>query len=103
MNQTAAIGSMVTFNCTVTGHPKPAITWTKDNDSHSVQSNPRAKVVTNDDKSHSQLVITGVTSEDYGKYQCVGNNSAGVKISSVAFLYPETLGTIKPHWRLRYV
>ena len=92
MNQTAAIGSMVTFNCTVTGHPKPAITWTKDNDSHSVQSNPRAKVVTNDDKSHSQLVITGVTSEDYGKYQCVGNNSAGVKISIVAFLFPGAVG-----------
>jgi len=84
----------VTFNCTVTGHPKPTITWTKDNDSHSKQSSPRAKIITDDDKGLSQLVITGVTSEDYGKYQCVANNSAGVKESRVAFLYPGVKGKI---------
>lgn len=88
VNQTASIGSTITFNCTVSGHPKPTITWTKDNDSHSIQSSPRAKIITVDDKGLSQLVITGVTSEDYGKYQCVANNSAGVKESQAAFLYP---------------
>ena len=91
-NQTASIGSTVTFNCTVTGHPRPTITWTKDNDSHSVQSCPRAKIITDNDKGLSQLVITGVTSEDYGKYQCVANSSAGVKESQVAFLYPGVVG-----------
>jgi len=43
-----------------------------------------------------------VTSEDYGKCQCVANNSAGVKESQVAFLYPGVVGknlltnTVKP-------
>ena len=69
VNQTGSIGSTITFNCTVTGHPKPTITWTKDNDSHSMQSSPKAKIKIVDDKGLSQLVITGVTREDYGKYQ----------------------------------
>ena len=94
MNQTASIGSTVTFNCTATGHPKPTITWTKDNDAHSVQSSPRAQIITDYDKSLSQLVITGVTRKDYGIYQCVANNSAGVKASRGAFLYPGTVGKI---------
>ena len=102
MSQTASIGSTITFNCTVTGHPKPTITWTKDNDSHSLQSNPRTTIITADDEGFSQLVITGVASVDYGKYQCVANNSAGVKESQAAFLYPGVVGknilthTVKP-------
>ena len=94
VNQTAPIGATVTFNCSVSGHPKPTITWMKENDSHSVQSSPRAEIITDVDKGLSQLVITGVTSEDYGKYQCVANNSAGVKESQVAFLYPGVEGKI---------
>ena len=96
MNQTASIGSTITFNCTVTGHPKPTITWTKDNYSHSVQSSPRVKIITVDDKGFSQLVITGVNSEDYGKYQCVAKSSAGVKESRAAFLYPRVAGKALP-------
>ena len=92
VNQTASIGSTVTFNCTVTGHPKPTITWMKGNDSNSVQSSPRVKIITDNEEGLSQLVITGVTSEDYGKYQCVANSSAGVKESQVAFLYPRVVG-----------
>ncbi|KAL9955832.1 hypothetical protein ACROYT_G037217 [Oculina patagonica] len=93
MNQSAPIGSSVSFNCTVTGNPKPTITWTKNNESYSIQSNVRVKIMTEYDKSQSrsQLVITGVTRDDYGKYQCVANNSAGVKISRGAFLYPGSL------------
>ena len=93
MNQSTALGSNVTFNCTVTGYPKPTIAWTKGNDSHSIESNVRVKIMTDDDKSWSQLVISAVTREDYGKYQCVANNSAGVTKSRVVFLNPGALGT----------
>lgn len=57
-----------------------------------MQSSQRVKTITDNDKGQSQLVITGLTSEDYGKYQCVANSSAGVKESQVAFLYPGAVG-----------
>ena len=83
VNKTAFLGSNVTFNCTARGYPKPAITWAMDNDSGSVQYNPKAEILTGDGNSiFSQLAITGVNSKNYGTYHCVANNSAGVKISS---------------------
>lgn len=92
MNQTAVLGSNVTFSCTATGHPNPAITWEKDNDVYSLESNPRAKVVTDGKRSLNILVLTGIKSEDYGKYHCVANNSAGAIASREASLFPGTLG-----------
>ncbi len=92
VSQSAGLGSNVTFNCTATGYPKPTITWTKNGNPYSVQSTPRAKVITDEGTSVSQLLITGVTSDDYGEYQCVANNSAGVKISRGAFLHSEPVG-----------
>jgi len=88
VNQTAFLGSNVTFSCTATGFPKPTITWAKDNDSDSVQYSPRLKILTGDgNNSFSQLAIKEVKSEDYGTYHCVANNSAGVKISNLALEY----------------
>ena len=90
VNQSAVVGSNVTLNCTTSARPKPSITWMKNNDSYAVQSNPRANTVIpvsdNRETIHHQLVITGVNKEDYGKYQCVAQNSAGEKTSEVAFL-----------------
>ena len=81
-NQTAFLGSNVTFNCTATGYPKPTITWEKVNDSGFVQYNPTAEILTSDGNStSSQLVITEVKSKDYGIYHCVAKNSVGDKIS----------------------
>ena len=83
VNQTASLGSNVTFNCTASGYPKPTITWQKDNDSVSVQYNPSANNLTGDGTStFSQLLITEVKSKDYGTYHCIANNSAGEKSSS---------------------
>ena len=82
INQTAFLGSNVTFNCTATGYPKPTITWEKVNDSGSVQFNPTAEILTSDGNSiFSQLVITEVKRKDYGIYHCVAKNSVGDKIS----------------------
>ena len=91
-NRSANIGSNVTFNCTAIGDPKPTITWIKYNDTDFLKDNPRAKAVPDLEKWHSQLIITGVATADYGKYQCVARNNAGVKTSRTAFLSPGIVG-----------
>ena len=58
----------------------------KDDASHAVQSNTRAKVIQNNRTIRSQLLITGVEMEDYGKYRCIANNSIGRSQSEVAVL-----------------
>ncbi|CAH3144613.1 unnamed protein product, partial [Pocillopora meandrina] len=90
-NQSALIGSNVTFNCTAMGLPTPAISWMKNNNSYAVTSNMRARVVSDNKNNHSQLIITEVKIEDGGKYQCVASNSAGERTSSAAFLYIKEL------------
>ena len=82
VNQSAFLGSNVTFNCTVTGYPKPTITWEKINDSGSLEYNLTADILASDGNSiFSQLVIKEVKSKDYGIYHCVAKNSVGEKSS----------------------
>ncbi|XP_022800177.1 muscle, skeletal receptor tyrosine-protein kinase-like [Stylophora pistillata] len=95
MNQSVFIGSNVTFNCTATGIPTPAISWMKNNNSSDVTSNVRANVQ-GDKNNHSRLIITEVKKEDSGRYQCVATNSAGKRTSSEAFLHTEDLEKVSP-------
>ena len=82
-NQSAQIGSNVTFNCTVSGDPAPAVNWTKDGNLLPFNQ----KVMTNLTTGESQLVITGVRNEDIGgKYRCVASNRVGSKESKAAVL-----------------
>ena len=82
VNQTASLGSSVTFNCTVRGYPKPTISWEKVNDSGSVQYNLTTEILPgNGNSTFSHLVITEVKSKDYGIYRCVAKNSVEEKIS----------------------
>lgn len=92
VNQSARTGSNVTFICQVSGNPKPTVIWAKGNNSHILQANPRVQTITNINKGKSQLVITGITADDYGNYHCIGKNSVGAKASKTAQLYPETIG-----------
>ena len=82
VNQSAHIGSDVTFNCTVSGDPAPAVNWTKDG--NLLPFNQR--VMTNFTTGESQLVIRGVRNEDIGKYRCVASNRVGRKESKAAVL-----------------
>ena len=81
-NQSAHIGSNVTFNCTVNGDPAPAVNWTKDGNLLPFNQ----KVMTNLTTGESQLVITGVINEDIGQYRCVASNRMGCKESKAAVL-----------------
>ena len=82
VNQSATLGSNVTFNCTASGYPKPTILWEKVNDSGSVQYNLTTEILPgNGNSTFSQLLITEVKSRDYGIYICVARNSVEEKIS----------------------
>ena len=86
-SQSVSIGSNATFSCTARGFPRPTIHWIKDNASYPLQSNSRASVIQdNRPNCSSQLFITRVNMEDYGKYQCIANNSFGKSQPGVAFL-----------------
>ncbi|XP_066023963.1 cell adhesion molecule-related/down-regulated by oncogenes-like isoform X1 [Pocillopora verrucosa] len=101
-NQSTDIGANVTFKCTATGLPKPNISWIKNNDSFALQSNPRVTFInnphslTNHKTMHSQLFITRVKKEDFGKYQCEAKNSGGKNLSLPAFLTPKGTDAQKP-------
>ncbi|CAG5033986.1 unnamed protein product [Parnassius apollo] len=58
--------STVRFNCTATGKPEPVITWYKDGQPLVLAG--RINLRTSADGSQIQLVISGVTSDDAGKY-----------------------------------
>ena len=85
-NQSVSIGSNATFSCTARGFPRPTILWIKDNASYPLQSNSKASVIQDNQTNRSQLFITGLEMEDYGKYQCIATNSVGRSQSGVAVL-----------------
>ena len=85
-NQSVLIGSNASLSCTARGLPRPTIHWIKDNASYPLQSNPRVRVIPDGRANRSQLLITRVEMEDYGKYQCIANSSIGRSQSGVAVL-----------------
>ena len=59
---------VVTINCTVTGKPRPRITWSK-----SVDSLPENRAIEN----NGQLTLYNVTRKDGGVYLCKAQNVLG--------------------------
>ncbi|XP_022113416.2 protogenin isoform X2 [Pieris rapae] len=68
----------VRLNCTATGSPKPKIYWYKDGEPLLLAS--RFNLRTSADHSLIQLVISGITSNDAGVYQCFASN--GITMAS---------------------
>ncbi|KAK3082882.1 hypothetical protein FSP39_007872 [Pinctada imbricata] len=66
-------GEPATFDCQVTGHPKPTVHWEKDG--KPLNENPRWKFINEDD--NYTLLIFEVKPEDAGRYDCVALNTVG--------------------------
>ena len=77
----ATEGGLVTFNCNVTGVPKPRITWKKDGEL--VTNDTRRTVMiygaSSKVESASRLQIRGVSKEDIGEYMCIAWNRGSVR------------------------
>ena len=67
----------VTMTCTVTGQPRPRITWSK-----SVNCLPENRVV----EKNGKLTLYNVTRKDGGVYLCKGENSLGQSIDTVLLM-----------------
>ncbi|XP_064424723.1 cell adhesion molecule-related/down-regulated by oncogenes isoform X1 [Latimeria chalumnae] len=68
-DQATALGSTVHFICDAHGNPTPNITWF--HNAASIHPTPRHLT------SGTRLRIVGVTADDSGIYQCLGNNGIG--------------------------
>ena len=67
----AAHKSNVTFHCNATGIPDPVISWSKEGSDIPVRH------------SAGVLSLTGVASDDDGRYICTAKNAAGTSTTSI--------------------
>jgi len=67
----AAHKSNVTFHCNATGIPDPVISWSKEGSDIPVRH------------SAGVLSLTGVISDDNGRYICTAKNAAGTSTTSI--------------------
>ena len=70
----AARKSNVTFHCNATGIPDPVISWSKEGSDIPVRH------------SAGVLSLTGVISDDDGRYMCTEKNAAGTSTTSIELI-----------------
>ena len=73
-NQSAREGTMVRFDCIVTGKPRPDLYWFRDQDQ--VNDDRNHKIAVNEEGIRS-LIIHAVQKSDAGTYTCIARNAAG--------------------------
>ena len=71
----ADAGSTFLWDCTATGTPTPVFTWAKDGVKFQSGNPEHVSILSN-----NSLVITGVTPEDAGQYQCHARNGVGAHV-----------------------
>ena len=81
-SQTKAEGENAFLSCNVTGNPKPAVSWYKDDTKINAGADSRVGI----SEDGTQLTITNVSINDDGQYTCVANNSLGNSTSNPATL-----------------
>ncbi|GAB6018703.1 hypothetical protein CHUAL_000380 [Chamberlinius hualienensis] len=73
-------GTSAMLELKVTGYPKPAITWTKDESE--IKPGSKYKILHEDDENMA-LIIKNIASEDAGKYSVTAKNALG-EVASAA-------------------
>ncbi|XP_051970786.1 obscurin-like [Xyrauchen texanus] len=71
---TAELGQTVKLACSVTGAPKPQVTWYKDG--RAVEADPHHIIIEDPDGSCT-LILDNMTADDSGQYMCFATSSAG--------------------------
>lgn len=72
-------GSQVEMECQVAGHPRPTVTWYKDE--QMIYQSEEFQIIY-DDENVSKLIIADVYPEDAGKYTAVAKNEFGTAMTS---------------------
>ncbi|KAI5730643.1 hypothetical protein M8J76_015993 [Diaphorina citri] len=73
---TTSVGSRIRLECQFEGYPAPSITWRKED--IVIANDEKFHIQTDDRRSSTELVISGVQREHGGRYSCVAGNPAGV-------------------------
>ena len=83
MSLLANIGETVTLTCTVSGVPRPVITWLRGNSPIIPSDRIRTRTETNVTHITSQLEVSNLMESDGGSYTCSAANEA----DTITFMY----------------
>ena len=82
------LGETAMFRCRVAGDPQPSVKWMRDSNEVPIDSDDRYAV-----RDDGSLVISDVTENDAGDYECVAHNDMGETKSRSARTLVVTLST----------